>query len=119
MTTRILPPEEWAKLAGTELDTALPMLPGTRVIVCELDGAIVGHLALVPMWHAEGVYVTPTQRGRGVLQFLIAAMHEEARAIGVSTVFPAAATEGMVHLITRIGGVEIEARWFALAVKES
>lgn len=120
MKTRLLPPEEWGRLAGSELEPALPLLPGARVLVCETeDGAIVGHLALVPMWHVEAAEVEPTFRGTGVLQALVAAMHVEARALGITTVFPAAATDGMVHFVTRLGAVEIPARWFALAVKES
>jgi L-amino acid N-acyltransferase YncA len=119
MTTRVLHPDEWARLDGSELARALPRLPGARVIVCEDEGRVLGHLALVPMWHVEGAEIDEAQRGRGVLQALIAGMHAEARALGVSTVFPAAASDGMVHLIQRIGGVEIPARWFALAVRES
>jgi GNAT superfamily N-acetyltransferase len=71
------------------------------------------------LWHAEGFYVTPDYRGRGVDVALVAAMHAEARTLGVDTVWPAANTDAMAHYVTRLGAVEIPARWFALAVRES
>jgi len=118
VTTRILPVEDYRRIAGTDLSRALPILPGTKVIVCEHEGAIVGHLGLIPMWHVEGVEVDPAYRGRGVLQQLITAMHAEARTLGVYTLFPAAADAGMVHLLERLGAVEIPVRMYALAVQE-
>lgn len=119
MTRRILPSDEYSRLVGTDLESALPLFPGARVIVVEDAGAIVGHLLLAPMWHAEGFGVVDGYRGRGVDRLLVDAMHAEARALGVETVFPAAASDGMVRYVTRLGAVEIPARWFALAVRES
>ena len=119
MNSRILPRADYARLVGTDIETLLPMLPGSRVIVVEDDGEIVGHLMLAPMWHAEGFGVVASHRGRGVDTMLVSAMHAEARSMGVKTVFPAAADDQMAHYVTRHGGVEIPARWFAVAVQES
>jgi GNAT superfamily N-acetyltransferase len=119
MTSRILPREDYGRLIGTDLETAVPLFPGARVIVVEEGDAIIGHLMLAPMWHAEGFYVAPSHRGRGVDTALVTAMHAEARSMGVETVFPAAADDQMAHYVTRHGGVEIPARWFAVAVQES
>jgi hypothetical protein len=53
--TRLLPREEWARLAGTELETVYPVLPqGSHVIVIEDDGRIVGCWAVYPQWHVHG-----------------------------------------------------------------
>ncbi len=119
MTTRILPRAEYGRLAGTALEPAVVQFPGARVIVAEADGVIVGHLMLAPMWHVEGFSVAPEYGGLGAGDLLIDAMHEEARAIGLDTVFPAAGTAGMARYITMRHGVEIPARWFAVAVRES
>jgi hypothetical protein len=122
MTTRVLDRAEWADaLSETDLALALPFFPeGVRVIVCEQAGAIVGHIALVPMWHIEGVYVDPAHRGGGrVFAALVTAMHAEARALAQRTVFPAAADDRMAQMVTQLGAVEIPARWFALKVRES
>ena len=119
MTARLLPPAEYDRLAGTELECAGDIFPGASVLVVEEAGVIIGHLMLAPLWHAEGFYVDPAYRGRGVDTQLVAAMHAEARALGLETVFPAAASDGMAHYVTRLGAVEMSARWFALAVRES
>lgn len=127
MTTRILSAAEWAILDGTDLGLALPYFPaGTSVIVCEDDhGQTVGHLALVPMLHVEGIEVYGEHRGRGVVfRKLVEAMHAEAHARGMLHVFPAAEADcddgaAMADMILRMGATEIPARWFALPVKES
>lgn len=119
MTSRILPRAEYTALEGTDLEHAVAHFPGARVIVVEDAGTIVGHLMLAPMWHAEGFGVDEAYRGRGVDRMLVAAMHGEARAMGIETVFPGAATDGMVSYVTRLGAVEMPVRWFALAVRES
>jgi len=119
MIRRLLPREEYYKLDGTDLECLLPDFPGARVFVVEDGDAIVGHLMLAPMWHAEGFYVEPSYRGKGVDTLLVAEMHDEARSMGLGTVFPAAASDGMVNYVTRLGAVEVPARWFALAVRES
>ncbi len=118
MTSRILSLAEYDRLIGTDIDE-LSHRPGARVIVVEDGASIVGHLLLVPLWHAEGFGVAESHRGRGVDRMLVEAMHADARDMGVDTVFPAAESDGMVHYVTRLGAVEVPARWFALAVKES
>lgn len=123
MTTRLLDPSEHALLAGTDLGRALPYLPsGTRVVIAEDAGRVLGHIGLVPLLHVEGIAIDPQvtglRRGR-VFQALVQAMHAEARARGEHTVFPAAADPAMVEIVAKLGAVEVPARWFALPVKES
>lgn len=69
LTRRILPPEEWARLKGTELENAVPLLsPGdTRILVVEEDGRIVGCWALWRVAHLEGAWIAPESRGRSVV----------------------------------------------------
>lgn len=65
MTSRILPPEEWGRLAGTEAESFISRLnAASRVIVVEADGAIVGCHILQPVLHAEGLWIHPDFRKR-------------------------------------------------------
>jgi hypothetical protein len=63
MVARVLPPAEWSRLAGTELEgVALPS--HAQVIVVEDDaGTIVGCWSCVPVVHVEGVWIAPAYRG--------------------------------------------------------
>lgn len=59
MTTRTLPPEEWAKLADTPtLGSVWARLRPDidRVLVVEEGDQIVGCWACLPMWHLEGCW---------------------------------------------------------------
>ena len=119
MTPRLLPRAEYYRLAGTDLEDLLPDFPGARVFVVEDGDEIVGHLMLAPFWHPEGFYVAKDYRGQGVDTLLVSEMFDEARSMGLETVWPATASEGMAKYVTRLGAVEVPARWFALAVRES
>ena len=58
MTSRLLPREEWARLAGTQLETVVPILPdGAQVMVVEADEEILACVALYPLWHLEGLEI--------------------------------------------------------------
>lgn len=70
MTRRILPPDEWDRLADNEqLGPVLQILDPltTSVLVVEHDGKIVGCWAFIHVLHAEGVYVDPSLRSGGVV----------------------------------------------------
>lgn len=86
---RRLPPEEWARLAGTPL---APMavhagrLPA-EIIVVEADGQVVGTLLVGACLHAEGVWVDERWRGRvAVLRGLLRALRAVADQLGVTAV---------------------------------
>jgi hypothetical protein len=65
MTDRILPPEEWHRLAGTEIGPILDRFTPARtaMLVVEEEGEIVGCWALLLVAHAEGVWISPAYRG--------------------------------------------------------
>ena len=69
MTHRELPPEEWPRLVGTELEAVWPHLQPAwaRVLVVEDEGQIVGCWAALLMVHAEGVYIAPDHQKRGAV----------------------------------------------------
>lgn len=119
MTTRILPPDEWPKLAGTELEAIWPVLDRerARVIVVEHDGAIVGVWAGFPLWHAEGVYVAPAHRGRAaVARLLLSGMTALAQAEGYHSVVTASVQPAIDSLLERHGAVHLDGRHYALPV---
>jgi hypothetical protein len=65
VTTRILPPEEYPRLAGTELELVWPTLPMDAAVVVVEDGTeIVGCWAAFTLAHVEGVWVAPAHRGK-------------------------------------------------------
>lgn len=69
MTTRLLPRSEWAALAETELGPFLDRLPASTQVIAVEDrgGALLGCCALVPLWHAEGLWIHPAHRGRSAV----------------------------------------------------
>ncbi len=119
MTTRILPRDEYARLAGTELDAVWAHLPdATRVVVVERDGAIVGCHALLPCWHVEGLWIAPGARGRGgVARRLWRAVQDEARAIGVSAVLTAATDDRVRGLLAHVGATKVPGEAYLVPVR--
>lgn len=101
MTARVLPVEEWGKLAGTDLD-GLPLDPRfAEVLVVEQDGAIVGSLALLTTLHAECLSVQGVAATRALWKLL----RERVQAAGGTAVWGAALAANMHRLLTRHGEV--------------
>lgn len=65
MTSRLLPVEEWPKLAGTLLHPTWQALDprAARVLVVEDGEQIVGCISIFPVWHVEGAWTAPARRG--------------------------------------------------------
>lgn len=118
MITRILPRQEYYRLEGTELEAVRSTLPAAaQVLVVEDDGRIVACWSLMPVWHVEGVWIAPEQRGRlGVVRRLVAGMFGLARSLGAGAVLTAAMTPEVEDLCRRLGGVEIPGKHFSLCV---
>lgn len=102
LTTRVLPPAEWPRLSGTELEAVWPHLhPNTgTVLVVEDDGQIVGTWALMYVRHAEGCWVSPDHRGKtGVARRLLLGMRELA---GDGPLFTAAMSDDVREMLGRL-----------------
>lgn len=66
MIARILPPEEYHRLVGTAIDEVWRVIPPTaKVVVVEDGDQIVGCHLLLPVIHAEGLWIHPAHRGKG------------------------------------------------------
>jgi hypothetical protein len=107
-TTRILPPEEWGKLASvpTELSWAWEALSPAHntILVTEQDGAIVATMVLMQAIHAEFFWSDPNLRGRlGVLRGLYDAMFAEARRCAAPTILAASVSAQMTGILEKLG----------------
>jgi hypothetical protein len=119
MTTRILPPDEWHKLQGTEAE---PIVPGldpvdTRVLVVEQDGEIIGSWVMLRMVHVECVWIAPAHRGKaGVLARLLSGMTSLAKAWRTRSVITGSIDPRVSRMIRRLGGLPLPGEHFALPV---
>lgn len=118
VTTRVLPREEYDRLAGTELETVAPHLPeSARVIVVEQGDAIVGCWAVFPVTHVEGLWIAPSHRGKSaVARKLLAQMVLTAREMGAQVVNTASVSEDVTEMLDRLGAVELIGKHFALRI---
>lgn len=110
MSTRLLPADEWPRLAGTALEPLWPTLnPETcRIIVVERDGQIVGHHVLMTVLHAECLWIHPDHRGRAsVARRLWGAVRAEAHAYGASGVMTTAMDDVVRGLLTHVDAVRV------------
>lgn len=117
MTSRILPPSEWARLAGTEAE---PIVPGldpatTAVVVVEDAGQIIGAWLALRMTHVECLWVAPAHRGRaGVVRRLLRTMRDVVTQWGTPCPVTGAVTPEMSDMIRRMGGIPLPGEHFAL-----
>lgn len=117
MISRILPPEEWPRLNGTEAEKAWPLFnpENTRVYVVEDEGQIVACWTMLRMVHAECLWIAPSHRGSfGVFKRLIGGMRESAKIWGAASVITGSVTEAVTRIIARLGGEPLPGLMFAL-----
>lgn len=119
MTTRILPPEEWPRLEGTEAGSVWRSLDpeSASVIVVEDGGSIVGVWVLMTVLHAECLWIADAHRGKAaVARRLWAAMQREAHAMGVEAVATAATTDDVRALLDHVGAMKLPGDFYAMKV---
>lgn len=106
MTTRLLPPDEWPRLAGTLLENVWPELDGQhdRILVVEHDGSIVGCAALFTAWHLEGAWIAPEFRQRiSVGRLLLRKVRALLKFVGAHDVMMMAMDPDARRICERIG----------------
>lgn len=120
MTTRVLPPHEWARLAGTELEAVYPHMnpDDTEVQVVEDDdGRLIACWALLRVYHVEGLWIAPEHRGRGrVALRLLEAMRRATAKVGARGVFTGATTDDVRALIQHANGVQLPGDHYMLPI---
>lgn len=119
LMARVLPPEEWPRLKGTEAERLWPLLnPAcSRVLVVEDEGEIVATWTLMVVVHAECLWSHPRYRGaRGVAKRLLGLMREVVYGWGSNNVMTAADRPEVADLIKRFGGVSVPGEMFVFPV---
>lgn len=122
ISRRVLPPEEWPRLAGTEAEKLWPRLDpeNTQVVVVEKDGRIVAAWTLLRIVHAECIWVAPDQRGEfGVVKRLLAGMKDAASLWGADRVVTGSVSPEVTDLIMRFGGYPMPCESFVLPIEKS
>lgn len=108
MTSRVLPPDEWPRLAGTPLEPLLSaLIPDQTVIrvVEDADGQIIGTVGLWSMVHLEGLWIAPEHQGKAaVIRALIDGTNATAAAHDLTLAMSGAYTPEMVSFLERLGG---------------
>lgn len=119
-TSRVLPPAEWSRLAGTEAAIAQQLDPkDTMVLVVEQDGQIVGTWVVMRIVHAECVWIHPDHRGRlGVVKRLLSGMRAIAKNWGATVVWTSATSREVRALIRKLHGTRIPGEAYALPVED-
>lgn len=120
MRARVLPVEEWPRLAGTDAETVWPMLDPQRtaIVVVEDQGVIVAHHILLFVLHAEALWVHPDYRGTTTAAGRLWQAVKRAVAGCGSRGFVTASMSAQVEaLIAHVGGVEVPGKQFVINVE--
>ncbi len=120
MTTRILPEDEWGKLAGTEAEQLYPLLQPTRtaIVVVEDGDQIVGCHVLMWVLHCECLWIHPDHRGKSsVGRRLWGAVQKLARSCGVHALMTAAGDDTVRSLLAHAGASQVPGDHFMVPVK--
>lgn len=120
MTSRILPPEQWARLDEAGAETVWKLLDPTRaqILVIEEEGQIVGTLTLMSVLHAECLWIKPSHRkGYGVAKRLLDGMWSAARGEGVKALWSGSLSDTMTNILHRIGASEVPGKSYVFPVK--
>lgn len=115
---RVLPPDEYPRLVGTELEQVWPVLPrDSTVLVVEQGDQIVGCWAVIRYVHVEGLWIHPDHRRKSsVGARLWKAMKIRARELGATAVVTGAVSDDVRRLLAHAGGIQIPADTWVLPI---
>jgi hypothetical protein len=119
-TTRVLPPSEYPKLAGTEAETIWPLLTeAAQVLVVERGEQIVGCWVLMPVLHAECLWIAPEARRSGAVgRRLWTAMRAAVTGAGSHAVMTAAVSDEVRALLDKVGATRVPGDHFIMPFQE-
>ena len=116
-STRLLPPEEWHKLAGTEPGKIIHVInkESSNIMVVEKDDTIVGSWSLIPYYHAECVWIREDFRNSAVVaRRLITGMEQMANALGISSVITASTNKRVDRLIRHLKSKKLPGQHYVI-----
>lgn len=121
MRTRILEPDEWPRLAGTEAQELWRHLDpeNARIIVVEnTDGTIIATHTLMRVWHAECLWIHPAWKQRSnVLRKLWRFVQDTAISLGARTVVTTACDDRVRRLLTYLGAIQLDGTHHVIRLK--
>lgn len=120
MKTRILPPEEWYRLKGTEAETLWPTLnpDNARVLVVEENGQIVATWTAMRVVHMECIWIRPSHRGLvSIARRLFMGLREIASAWGANYVWTGSLSAEVTDFIGRFGGKELPGKHYVMPLE--
>jgi hypothetical protein len=106
MIARLLPPEEWSRLAGTDLEAHWPHFnpAQTDVMVVEHEGQIIGCLSMLKVFHVEGLWIAEAHRRKGaVMRHLLELMQATAETHDTRGLVAGAITQQMRDVLAGLG----------------
>ena len=118
--TRILPPDEWPRLVGTEAETVWPYLPETaHVLVIERGQEIVGCWVLAPLFHVECLWIAPTcRKTTSVARRLWSDMRRLIRRLKIRSVITGAVSEDVRQLLHHVGAEPLPGTHYVMRFPE-
>ena len=120
-STSVLPVEELSRLEKTDAGIPWERLgPSAKVVVVAREGEIVGCHALVPVLHAECLWVHPEYRGKtSVPRRLWNAIRSTAREeFGVQSFATAAMTDDIRRLLDHVQATKLDGDHYLVSVEE-
>lgn len=120
MTTRTLPPHEWPRLDGTELEPVWRLLnpDDTEIVAVEDGDRLVACWALLRVYHVEGVWIHPDYRKRfSVVWRLLAAMRALCQKLGIGRVVTAAMSDDVRDLIVSLNGHRLPGEHYVMPME--
>lgn len=118
--SRLLPPSEWPRLAGTLLDPAWKTFSPSsdKIIAVEAAGVIVACISLSQQWHLEGLWVREDYRGRiGVGRRMLTTVRTLLRAMQIGCVQMMATNPRAARMCQRFGLAKPLPPHFEVAVR--
>ncbi len=127
MEARILHPDEWKRIEGTEIAVILPSVPSrdVAVVVVEDGDRIVARWCVFQATHFEGIWIDPEYRGNvGVIRPLLRQAYAIPQVRGERWAFSAAddspekgLDKRVDRLLQKLGGTPIQAKFYAIPVR--
>jgi len=123
MNVRILKPEEWVRLKGSEIPDLMPFVApqNVAVIVAEDEhGEIIGTVMALQVTHLEGFWIDPKHRGGIIPRALLRQAYAMARMRGECWMLGGAADddERMDDIMLRLKGRALPVKFYTLPVRD-
>lgn len=117
LTRRVLPRDEYHRLAGTELESVAPTLPdGCQVLVVEDGGDIVACWALLRVLHVEGAWVAASHR-TVASRHLLRGMADLVADAGGAAVLTGSRSPRVTRLLRGLGATKLDFDTYVLSLE--